>query len=245
MLSAFTIGLIVDIVIILIFALNMLLGYFKGFIKTIFGFLTLAASFFISYTFAKPLTDFLKTTDIYGNIFESLSIKLTAYFDKVAEGRMEQMIAENSSEAASIIERFGRSFADVSAEYTRLAAEKSSDIMEGLVSYIIEPACDAIITALCFIAIFIVSYIALRIISSVLDLAAKLPILRTCNRLLGLLLGACVAFIQVIFLTAIIDAILPYFDTASLGITVSALRNSGLYTWFASLNPVGAVFNKS
>lgn len=245
MISAVTLGIIIDIVIVLIFVINMLLGYTKGFIKTIFGFLTLAASFFISYTFAKPLTAFLKTTKIYGGIFDSLRTHLTSYLDSVSQGQMEQMLTENTAEATSFFERFGRSFSDVSAEYTRLAAEKGSDAMEGLVSYIIEPACDAIITALCFIVIFVVSYILLRIVSSVLDLAAKLPILRTCNRLLGLLAGACIAFIQVIFLTAVTDAILPYLDTASIGITVSAMRGSGLYSWFSSLNPVGAIFNKN
>ncbi len=244
MINPTTLGIIIDAVIVLIFVLNMTLGYFKGFIKTVFGFLTLAGSLFISYMFAKPLTAFLKTTSVYNSVFDGLKNTLSGYFDNITEAQMEKMLIENTAETTSFLERFGRSFSDIASEYTRLAAEKGADAMEGLVSYIIEPACDAIITAICFILIFIVAYIVLRIVASVLDLAAKLPILRTCNRVLGLAAGALIAFVQVIFLTVIADAILPYLDTASIGITVTTIRNSGLYSWFASLNPVGAVFNK-
>jgi len=245
MINPVTLGIIIDVIIVAIFALNMTLGYFKGFIKTVFGFLTLAASFFVAYVFAKPAAAFLKTTDLYGNIFENLRSILSGYFDNISEAQMQKMLTENTADGTSFFERFGRSFSDVSAEYTRLAAEKGADAMDGLVSYIIEPACEAIITAICFIVIFVLALIALKIAASVLDLAAKLPILRTCNRLLGLAAGGCIAFIQVIILTVLADAILPHLDTASVGITVSTVRNSGLYCWFSSLNPVGALFNQN
>ena len=245
MINPVTLGIIIDVIIVAIFALNMTLGYFKGFIKTVFGFLTLAASFFVGYMLAKPAAAFLKTTDVYGNIFQNLRSVLSGYFENISEAQMQQMLTENTADSANFFERFGRSFSDVSAEYTRLAAEKGADAMDGLVSYIIEPCCDAIITAICFIIIFILAYIALKIVSSVLDLAAKLPILRTCNSLLGLAAGGCIAFIQMIILTVLADAILPHIDTASVRITVSTVRNSGLYTLFSSLNPAGAIFNKN
>ena len=245
MINPTTLGIIIDAVIILIFIINMTVGYFKGFIKTVFGFLTFLGPLVISYIFAKPLANLFKTTSVYNSIFDGLENTLTGYFENITQGQLEKMITEGSAETVSVFERFGRSFSDITAEYTRLAAEKGADVMEGLVSYIIEPACDAIITAICFILLFIVSFIALKIVAAVLDLAAKLPIIRTCNRVLGLAAGALIAFVHVIILTIVIDAVLPYFDTSSVGITVTTIRNSCLYSWFASLNPVGAVFSKN
>ena len=101
-----------------------------------------------------------------------------------------------------------------------------------------------IITGLSFILIFILSFIALRIVAFTLNLAAKAPVLNAFNRFTGALAGFLIAFIQAVLLTVVCDALLPYFDLSHLGITAATLRHSYLYGLFAGITPVGAAFVK-
>ena len=74
--TPFTVELLVNAVFILLFAINIFIGYRRGFVKTFFSFITFAASFFISCIFAKPLASLLKNTSLYTGIFSRLKSTL-------------------------------------------------------------------------------------------------------------------------------------------------------------------------
>lgn len=250
--TPFTVELLVNAVFILLFAINIFIGYRRGFVKTFFSFVTFAASFFISFIFAKPMASLLKNTSLYTGIFSRLKSTLLSYLEGLSPEQLNAAFSPEAQQASQqaadqgtvYLKGYGRSLADVSDEYAHIAIEKSEQAAESIAEYIIEPACDMIITGLSFILIFILSFIALRIVAFTLNLAAKAPVLNSFNRFTGALAGFLIAFIQAVLLTVVCDALLPYFDLSHLGITAATLRHSYLYGLFAGITPVGAAFVK-
>ena len=241
--SANNIELTVNIIIILIFVINILLGYFRGFIKTLFGFLTFGASFVISYIFAKPVSAILKDTGLRDGIFSKLKSGVSSYITDLPAEQMGDAASPVVSDT-SFLETFGRSSAEINSEYARIAAEETGPVSDSLAGYIVEPATDAILVAISFVGLFILSYLVLKLVAFILNIAAKIPVISTFNRILGIAAGFCFAFVQTILLTVILNAVIPCFDLSSFGITVEALRASSLYCWFDSLQPASLIFFK-
>ena len=242
MTDVFTVGLIIVIVIAAILLINAYLGISRGFIKTFLGFFRMIIAAAAGYFLASPLASILKTTPVYKNLLSGIETSLADHLSGMNGGDISGIFSENSADLELLFQKFGRSFSDVSAEYSKLAAEQSEQATDALVKYIVTPACDAITTALSFIFIFIVVSIAVNIIIKLLDFVAKAPVLNGFNRILGLAAGVFAAFIQIFIITMLFDAAIPFIGGFADGITHDALAESSkLFGFFSSVNPLAII----
>jgi len=74
---------VVDIIIAALFVLSVFLGYKRGFVKTVFSCLTLAAAIFTAYTFGDDVGSYLKTTPAYEMVEEMVEKELEEGFDEI------------------------------------------------------------------------------------------------------------------------------------------------------------------
>lgn len=188
--------LIVDLTILLVLALCILLGYKRG----LAGCLIKVLAFFIALAVAiilfKPVSAIVTSTT---QVDENIQSSVVSIFEKEEENKDDKQ-----EESKSPIMDY---LADKAEEATE---EKKKEVVNNAakdISY-------KIIDALCFIAIFIVVRIILNFIKALADLITKLPIIKQCDKIggvvYGILQGAIIIFIGLALITFISTATNQY-----------------------------------
>lgn len=173
--------LIIGLVIIVF----MVVGYIRGFIKSIFSLCSILVIMIVS-SFLAPLVDHYveKNTQIYPMVEE----RCIAHYEKKAlEITNKQELNKPGSEEEAI--------STLEIKYNKVLQEKfKREIYKqtketGVFEKIGKATANMIIESAIFLLTIIVLWMILRVIEGVLDLVAKLPVLKGINRLLGTLVG--------------------------------------------------------
>lgn len=195
--------LAVDIILVLILAICVISGWKKGFVKTVMGFAAGILAFIAAYIFSTPVAGLLNKKLICPVLSDFLGEKLVALSGNAADfiegGAKEGEITE-------LLQKIGIDYNDISARL----ADSVSEGISGAANVIAEPVASAVSFALSFLGIFVIALIALAIITKLLDLAAKLPVLKQANAALGIALGIVNGLLTVSVLAALLTLASPY-----------------------------------
>lgn len=211
-------NLVIDIVILGFLALSALMGYRRGLILTLCGFLAVFVAFFgattVSNTMAEPLSRTLQP-GLESNIQRFLDDRLSPD----AQGNAAPVIPGDTSEEEHVVvsveealtllkdTRFYRGFAETFQDMVdKGMAAVTADAPRIISSYIATQVARTILFYLAFLLILVLW----AMLSHALDLAFKLPVLSTLNAWFGALLGlirGCVVLFILCWLLG--DGILP------------------------------------
>lgn len=182
--------IVVDLIIIAIFALCVLLGYKRGLAGCLINLLTFFIALAVAIVLFKPVSAIVTSTT---QIDENMQTSIVSVFEKDEETKKEEDKEENKSPIMEYI-------ADKAEEATE---EKKKEIVNNAAKDI----SVKIIDVLCFIAIFIVARIILSFIKILADLITKLPIIKQCDKIGGVVYGILHAFVVVFIALALITFI--------------------------------------
>ena len=181
--------IIVDLVIVLIFVLCILLGYKRG----LAGCLIKVLSFFIALAVAivlfKPTSAIVTSTT---QVDENIQTSIVNVFEKEEEKKDDEK-DENKSPIMEYI--------------TDKAEEVTEEKKKEVVTNAAKDISIKIIDVLCFIAIFIIARIVLLFIKALTDLITKLPIIKQCDKIGGVVYGILQSFVVVFIALALITFI--------------------------------------
>lgn len=182
--------IVVDLIIIAIFALCILLGYKRGLAGCLMKVLAFFIALAISIVLFKPAAAIVTSTT---QIDENIQTSIVEVFEKDEEANKENEKEENKSPIMEYI-------ADKAEDATE---EKKKEIVNNTAKDI----SIKIIDVLCFIAIFIVARILLGFIKILADLITKLPIIKQCDKIGGVIYGILQSFVIVFIALALITFI--------------------------------------
>lgn len=188
-------GLIVDGIIILIFALCAFIGYKRGLTKCLLRLCTAILAIIIAVVLYKPFYNFvIDSTLIDDNIQYSIEkmINKNSTEDEAAE------VKENSGMPGPIVKYVNKNLKETAEK------EKTKAITE-----VSKSAAQLIVMIGCIIIIYIIAKILLRIITVVFDIFTKLPVIKQFNEIGGLLYGIIEAFFLVVVAFTLISVITP------------------------------------
>ena len=188
-------GLIVDWIIILIFALCAFIGYKRGLTKCLLRLCTAILAIIIAVVLYKPFYNFvIDSTLIDDNIQYSIEkmINKNSTEDEAAE------VKENSGMPGPIVKYVNKNLKETAEK------EKTKAITE-----VSKSAAQLIVMIGCIIIIYIIAKILLRIITVVFDIFTKLPVIKQFNEIGGLLYGIIEAFFLVVVAFTLISVITP------------------------------------
>ena len=188
-------GLIVDGIIILIFALCAFIGYKRGLTKCLLRLSTAILAIIIAVVLYKPFYNFvIDSTLIDDNIQYSIEkmINKNSTEDEAAE------VKENSGMPGPIVKYVNKNLKETAEK------EKTKAITE-----VSKSAAQLIVMIGCIIIIYIIAKILLRIITVVFDIFTKLPVIKQFNEIGGLLYGIIEAFFLVVVAFTLISVITP------------------------------------
>ncbi len=168
-----------DILVVLIVTVFAILGYKKGFVKSVVGILSLAASIVLAWVLYPIAADLLKTFGVENVLFESI-----------------QRTAENY---------IGGEFESIPAAMRSVAEAGANGIVYGVA----EGGAKIVLNIIAFICVMIASRIIIWVGVRLLKILSSIPVISLFNRVGGLFLGVCQGILIVYLLLTMIFAIEP------------------------------------
>ncbi len=189
-----------DLAVVLLIGATTYMEYKRGFLLAMFKMVSIFVSLFLSWMLRPVIYDILQKTFIYDWIRSSV------YQNILKENLEGQMVQK--AEQMNLIDNLNVPdfIKDVIKNQDFI---KSSDIIDfnSLRSGIVDFVTSICVGILGVILIFVVSLVLMRVLSKVLDLISKIPIIKQINQTLGLVLGAIIGLMQVWFGLIIITLI--------------------------------------
>ena len=205
-------GIILDIIVIAIFALNIFICYKKGLVKLAVGLIAVIASVILSMIFYKPVSNMV--------------IENTEFDEKIENAIIENFtvnIEENE-------ENEDNGFIKYIEKYVDDAASKTAN------EIVIEAAdiiAVKVINICVILAIFILARIVLILLTFISDIITGLPIIKQCNEVGGIIYGIVKALLIVYVVLAIVFFIV--YTTGNTAIT-DVISNTYITKFFYDNN---------
>lgn len=195
---------ILDIICIAIITLTIAFAVRNGFVKTLVSAASFLIAVFITFCFASQLSDALRSTPVADRIRESTREKIE---DLVLEstGGGESLLNGENEAFNTLLGLAGYSI-DEAREWVK--GESHDSFAAVIADKISEPVIGAVCTALAIIILYFGTKLALAVAAWLLDKLMKLPVLRSCNKLLGAVLGAVLAVMRVMLFCFIANIII-------------------------------------
>lgn len=235
-------GIVIDLIAVGIVVISALIAYYKGFVKTFFGFVSVILAILLACMFAKPLGNHIKeSTELDEWIIDSITSigvveKQEEYSSLSGEGISGEILVDYENEESSKFEISKEELANmINALPSKVESMVDlSEVKENTINSIAIKISDIVIDVFSWILIYFVVKIVSAVAIVIFNGIMKLPILKSINNLAGLLLGAIVGIFRIYLVLAIIYFISSLFTIATVvtaiqqSMLVNAMYNSNL-----------------
>ena len=196
-----TMNLVIDVILILIIVCAVISGIRKGFISSVMNMITFAAALICGWNFYPKLGAYYKDHIVLGRITNEISSHLSSLTDNAFETLFQDMPAA----LTDLTDRFGIDIGNLETFYNSKSAVGTNELS----SYIANPIAENISNILAFATIFFGVIIILKIVTVILDLIFKLPVLSTLNRICGCILGTFTGALYSALFSAVLSLLSP------------------------------------
>jgi uncharacterized membrane protein required for colicin V production len=172
-------GIFVDLIIVLIIGLCIFNGYRKGLARCILKLVTSIIALFIAILLFRPFVNFVVNNTI---IDENIQLSL----EKVMNNGIEERKDENNNDLVKEDSGIPKPIAEYLNSNLKNTAKQKQE--EAVVS-VARSAAILIVEIACFILIYVIVKIILKILTILIDVVSKLPIIRQFNEVGGFLYG--------------------------------------------------------
>ena len=221
----------IDIIVILIMALSVFLGFKRGFVKTFFSCFSLFIALFLASAAGPHVGTLLKQTPIYDAVEKKVGNEITEYVD----GVLNESAA--SSALSITLDRFGFDKEEIKDGYGKAVEEGVENPKEQICEKITDKAASCLVNALGVVIVFVAAFILLEIAEIILCKIVKLPVLNIINRVCGLAAGFVLGIFGVFVLCMILEVLLPFIPPNPI-LYMGIYKKTTLYQLFLNLNPV-------
>lgn len=196
-------GIVIDIALVAVAVLIIRSGYKNGIVKGIFNLASVAVSAVLAFAFSPGLARVIYDRFVIGRISEGVG-STVASLSKTSDGYdISKLFSEASEVFTSMLQKYSvdegalKNAADTIGETGEAAVEKISE-------FIAAPTATVVSNVAAFIIVFIAAFILLKILSAIIASVFKAPVLRSADRLAGIIVGAVCAFAVVWILSSAI-----------------------------------------
>ncbi len=187
-------SLFLDILIIIVVIAAIYSGISRGFVKSVMGFVSLILAVIAAFVFTPKVAGIYEENFVGGWVDGIVETSLT---DLVTAGgqRIEfsKILEDRPDALEAIASRFGIDLDEISSYYLEFQPEDDNTAIKSLSEHIASPTSKAVSEVLAAISVFFGALILLKLITFLLDLICRLPVLSTLNRFLGFLFGVASA----------------------------------------------------
>lgn len=189
---------IFDLILIVVAAAAVYRGISKGFIKSAMHFASLILAIVCVFIFTAPVAAWLEDGFIKNGVSQITKESLDSIVNAGTEQfDIDEVLADRPESLSEFADRFDFDIGDIEEYYNEFLANLTrSDALEALSEKIAAPTASALSTVAAAVIIFVAVLIVCAIVTYVLDLLCRLPVLKQLNKLLGALFGVASAFVS-------------------------------------------------
>ncbi len=189
-------GLLVDIIILVIMAICIFIGYKRGLIKCAINVLSFLVAIIVVILLTTPVSNLIiNNTKIDDNIKETILGKLD--IGNLSDGKVE--LNENSSNLPEVVREY----------INNLMIEINSTTTGDAAQALAENISVMIINVAVAIILFIGTKLALVFVKVLADIIGKIPLLKQFNKAGGIIYGVAKGIVTIYLLLAVISIIVP------------------------------------
>lgn len=197
------------------------LGAKRGFIRSFMGLISGVVSAVAAYAFTPVVSEYIKVYFLKDRIAQGIAETLRSLaFDTDTDlYNLDRLAADRPEPFLDILKRYGINAGSFS-DNIRGITGCTEDVVNGYAEQIAKPVTDLISSVIAFAVLFIACLFILSLLTSLLDLIFRLPVLRGANMFFGFLLGAVEAAFIVCVLASVISVLvsaLGAIDTTQFG----------------------------
>ena len=230
---------LLDAVVILIFLLCVFIGRKRGFIKTVAGIVAFLAALAVSMLLSGPVAGLVYDKAVEPSIVETVDTKLEETKGTAIE-QLDNAYQSLPNMVKNLLAQAG--VTDVNGLSDRLPTDGAETIGHS-VNAVVEPLLLPLIKALCSLVLFFIAYIAASIVLRVLNIIAKLPLLKQLNKTLGLVGGIVSGALWALLAVTVIQVIAAT-GSADSTITLQTVSETVVVNWVAGINPLGGALSE-
>ena len=154
---------------------------------------------------------------------------------------IEEHLNEKSEVLTKMLNKFGVKLETVSKAVEENPQANADELVDIVARRIGEPLALKISKAAAFIMALIVLYLLLLVVSLVVCATAKLPVIRTANKLLGGILGTVTGILIAWGLSVAFTALMPQLAKLYDAIPSTVIDNSIVVKFLGSIDPMGLI----
>lgn len=191
------------IVVLAILAIGAIIGWKKGFVDMLFGAVSMTIALILAVLIGPKLGAFVQENT---GLTDKLSVKVSQTLnleDLAIEVPEPDAFVENLNLPKIIKEKITSEEFEAKLNLDKMAEDASRKMAEVVATFLAR----TIISALCFVIVFVVALILLFVLNKILDLFAKLPLLKQANQIAGLALGVFQGILVIWLFFAVVTVI--------------------------------------
>lgn len=223
-------GLLIAVLIILVGFI--IYGYWRGFIRIAFSLLSMVLTIVLVSWVTPHVTEFLKeNTSIYEDLVEQCERSVRKSTQANVEQSMEEGLqSQETIEGLELPELWVEQILEKTGTTVNQFVEES-----GIYREVGEYIADWILRGVAFLASFVLVIILLKFLIGVLDIIAKLPVLKGVNKLFGAVAGT----IQGLLVVWLLMFVIAIACTSQFGQTmIGYINESSILTFFYENNAI-------
>lgn len=227
---------LLDVIALAVFALLVFFGYRRGFIRTVSGVLSFVLALVLSNMLAAPVADYVYTNSIQPSVVQTLEDNIGK--DSPSVERVDEALADMPSFISAQIAAAGIEDGEDLLNYVGKVPDGETAVTK-IESTIVQPVVFPVLEAVFSLILFVVLQIAISLVLRLLNLLAKLPIIKKINKWAGLIAGAAQGALWVLFGISVLELLIGTGLIASL--SPELVENSLLVSWLSDINPFGSL----
>ena len=221
--------MLLDIAIVLTVILTTVSGTRNGFVRSIMNLITFVCALYCAISFSELLSDWLYTRFFYEGITRNAQRAIEGIVQSGLEQLDLSLLFQHTPQAFhDLILRYNGSYEAVEEIYRQNIALPAADIIRKMAENLAVNSARLAADTTAFGGIFFAVTLVLRIITALLDLIFRLPVLNSLNRFAGFLLGLVCGCAYGWILANLLAAALPAAAAFIPGLDPAAAADSAL-----------------
>lgn len=227
-------SLAIDIILVVIFASFVLTAVKKGFILSLLEFAAVILALVLAYNFSPKVAETAYDGFVKEATIKTIETQIEENVSLQETSTQAQLLLESIPDyMVSVADFMGVSVDDIkqSVASSKLTSE---NVATELVEKIAQPIIIGALTALSFVVLAIVLLFVLKFLAQIIAKIFKIPVIKTVNKLLGGILGACKGFAVVLFICTILTVFFASGDNE----LATAVNDSVVVNLIDNVNPL-------
>lgn len=223
-------AIILDILVVAVFALSIFLGWKRGFIKSMTGLLAFAVAIGVALWLSAPIAQWVYD----GTVEPAVSAALEGVQDDATQSVIassDALLVDLPDGVRTLLTAAGIENGETLAG--KLSPDSTGSLAERLLTDVIEPVVVGAIRMIALLVLFLLTGFLVSLLLKVVDKVFKLPLLKGINRTLGIIPGIINGVLGVL----IVITLFHLLSVLGVLITPDALENTFIVSRLSDINP--------